>query len=405
MKKLLGAILLLVVVCGCTGEDTPPEANCINSADILRETGTVDYKNAAPGTSFIHTWRVVNAGSCTWDETYSLVEIAGTVISVQPTTPRLAHTPPGGELLITVKLWVDEAAPNNVTQSAAFELKSPQGKSFGDPLTIQVRVSKNTSTQTPTPHPAVTVQAPIGANCVNDGAFLGDVTIPDGTVVIPGQPFNKIWRYQNTGTCAWSKNTYRLVQVTGSAISMAQQVVHLPDAQPGQIVDIPVTLILISGTPTGKTESAYFELRAPNNSAFGLAPYVEVVAGVLDATTLPDAGGVCTNNAVFIQDITIPDQTIVPRGQPFVKTWQLQNTGTCPWNSNYTLNKILGNEITAQTLALPAVNPGETVNLSITLTLSPQATVGAVYTATFDIYTPTGQAFGVQPYVQVIAGQ
>jgi hypothetical protein len=34
---------------------------------------------------------------------------------------------------------------------------------------------------------------------------VADVTIPDGTVMKPGEKFTKIWRVQNTGTCKWDQ--------------------------------------------------------------------------------------------------------------------------------------------------------------------------------------------------------
>jgi len=36
-----------------------------------------------------------------------------------------------------------------------------------------------------------------------DSIFIQDITIPDGTVETPGTVFQKVWRMQNTGTCAW----------------------------------------------------------------------------------------------------------------------------------------------------------------------------------------------------------
>jgi len=36
-----------------------------------------------------------------------------------------------------------------------------------------------------------------------DSVFVGDITIPDGSTEKAGTTFTKIWRMQNTGTCAW----------------------------------------------------------------------------------------------------------------------------------------------------------------------------------------------------------
>ena len=43
-----------------------------------------------------------------------------------------------------------------------------------------------------------------GPTCFNS-RFVADISIIDGTVMQPGQKFTKIWRVQNTGTCAWDQ--------------------------------------------------------------------------------------------------------------------------------------------------------------------------------------------------------
>ena len=59
--------------------------------------------------------------------------------------------------------------------------------------------------------PSLTPFAPTlpasGANVVTclNSKFAGDITIPDGTVMVPYQKFTKVWAVQNTGTCAWDQ--------------------------------------------------------------------------------------------------------------------------------------------------------------------------------------------------------
>jgi hypothetical protein len=48
--------------------------------------------------------------------------------------------------------------------------------------------------------PAATTS--LGDACSNN-VFEGDVTIPDGTIVKPGEDFQKTWAIRNTGTCVW----------------------------------------------------------------------------------------------------------------------------------------------------------------------------------------------------------
>ena len=46
-----------------------------------------------------------------------------------------------------------------------------------------------------------------GPVCKNMG-FMGDVTIPDGTIMKPWEKFTKIWSIKNTGTCTWDEGFY-----------------------------------------------------------------------------------------------------------------------------------------------------------------------------------------------------
>src|SRR5829696_4221145 len=53
--------------------------------------------------------------------------------------------------------------------------------------------------------PLSTSVAPVNtsaATCHNS-AYVSDVTIPDDTALKPGDDFDKTWRIQNNGTCAW----------------------------------------------------------------------------------------------------------------------------------------------------------------------------------------------------------
>jgi len=56
--------------------------------------------------------------------------------------------------------------------------------------------------------------AALGDSCSNS-AFEGDITIPDGTVLKPGENFQKVWKIRNTGTCLWDDG-FTLVYIAGS---------------------------------------------------------------------------------------------------------------------------------------------------------------------------------------------
>ena len=70
--------------------------------------------------------------------------------------------------------------------------------------------------------------------------FIADVTVPDGTNVLPGLTFAKTWRLKNIGTCTWT-TSYTLVFASGDALGGSS--VNLPSTVvPGQTVDVSVSL-------------------------------------------------------------------------------------------------------------------------------------------------------------------
>ncbi|MCI0396912.1 MAG: cellulase family glycosylhydrolase [Chloroflexi bacterium] len=76
-----------------------------------------------------------------------------------------------------------------------------------------------------------------------------------------------------------------------------------------------------------------------------------------------------TNNARFIADMTIPDNTRIQAGSPFTKTWRVENSGDKAWGAGYQLVHVAGEPMTNQvTLPLPAAQPGQQVDISLNLT-------------------------------------
>src|SRR5919106_856094 len=54
----------------------------------------------------------------------------------------------------------------------------------------------------------------------------------------------------------------------------------------------------------------------------------------------------CRDAAVFVEDVTVPDNTRIEAGEEFTKTWKLQNTGSCTW-ADYTIAFVSGDEMDA----------------------------------------------------------
>jgi hypothetical protein len=108
--------------------------------------------------------------------------------------------------------------------------------------------------------------APTGSDqCTASASYVADATIPDGTIVTPGQVFTKVWRIQNTGTCPWYK-TWKWVYMSGDLMGGAT-VYNFPQiAQPGDTVDVPIVL---TAPLTGGTYIGYWKIESPWGYIFG----------------------------------------------------------------------------------------------------------------------------------------
>lgn len=109
-----------------------------------------------------------------------------------------------------------------------------------------------TPTSTSTPEPTATPTCP-------QGLFVTDITIPDGTVMTPGQSFTKKWRIRNTGQCAWTG--YNLVFDSGDSMGgPASKPIGV--VNPGQEVDLEVNL---TAPNTAGNYRGYWRIVSNNN--------------------------------------------------------------------------------------------------------------------------------------------
>lgn len=105
-------------------------------------------------------------------------------------------------------------------------------------------------------------------------------------------------------------------------------------------------------TPTLEMTTAPAETQTTTGDATATPP--PLVIGVTDTPALPGlptaipsftpappVGGVATvpaqlcKNAIFIEDITVPDYSQFKPWEKFYKIWRMQNTGTCTWDEGF----------------------------------------------------------------------
>jgi hypothetical protein len=156
-----------------------------------------DDTRLAPGTTFSKTWRLVNAGSCTWTRLYAVTFFSGNSLGAQHNHLLQAPVNPGG----TIDVTVDMIAPDKVgLYQSNWMLSDPDGTLFGigpngdAPFWVRIEVVQlvtdtphPTATMTPTPVVYITGEADLGD---------GDQLDLDTAIINPDDVFDADLRYE-----------------------------------------------------------------------------------------------------------------------------------------------------------------------------------------------------------------
>lgn len=117
----------------------------------------------------------------------------------------------------------------------------------------------------PTAGPTLAPLPPPSASC-DRAQFIADVTVPDGTVFRPGQPFTKTWRLKNVGMCTWT-TAYSLVFENGDRMGGPDRV-NLPImVDTGQTVDLTIPL---TAPATAGFYRGYWRFQNADGIRFGM---------------------------------------------------------------------------------------------------------------------------------------
>ncbi len=131
-----------------TSAETPPQTHenniaCLNRIKFIRDVTVPDGAKIKPNKRFTKTWRLQNAGDCTWTEDYALVFASGDQMSGPDSQPLGTIVKPGEKVDISVKL-VAPAKKGKYT--GEWLLQTPAGQQFGlgtegeTPFWVKIRV-------------------------------------------------------------------------------------------------------------------------------------------------------------------------------------------------------------------------------------------------------------------------
>ncbi|RLN49585.1 hypothetical protein BBJ29_008547 [Phytophthora kernoviae] len=101
--------------------------------------------------------------------------------------------------------------------------------------------------------------------------FEGDVTCPDGTVLAPGEPFDKVWKLRNGGPNKWPIGA--MLSCVGGDKMQAPESVLIPSVLPGKSID--VSLRMVAPAKPGRY-TGYWRLSTADGNRFGQRLWVDI---------------------------------------------------------------------------------------------------------------------------------
>ncbi len=131
-------------------------------------------------------------------------------------------------------------------------------------LTPATQATAGFVTSTPQTRPTLPPVSGGDAACMK--ATFVDETMPDGTIVKPGQQFTKTWKIRNDSSCTWN-TSYKIVFWDGELMGGGYVYNFPQQALPGDIV--PISLVLTAPQADGSYKSSW-KLQTPGGSTFGV---------------------------------------------------------------------------------------------------------------------------------------
>jgi uncharacterized repeat protein (TIGR01451 family) len=393
-----------------------------------------DGTTVAANATFVKTWRLQNAGTCTWTTSYAVVFTGGDQMGSPAVISMPASVAPGGTVDITVNLTAP-GTPGHYRGN--YKLRNATGGLFGvganaaflfwvdinvgTSLTNAYDFIANAGSATwssgagTLPFPgtdgdvkgfvlsAATPQLENGTTSANPGLIVNPQQVSGGFIqgVYPAFTVQAGDRFQSIVNCAFNATkcyvNFRLAYRIGSGPVTTLWTFN--ERYEGLFFRANVDLSSLAG------KTVNFILYVADVPAHGLpsgdrAEWVNtmITRGGGGGTPIPPPS-VCDRGA-FVSDVTVPDGTVMAPGQAFTKTWRVRNVGSCAWTSSYALVFVLGNTFGAApitgfspaTVSVLPVEPGQTADFSLNM-VAP--TTPGHYRSYWRFRNASGAQFGV----------
>lgn len=135
-------------------------------------------------------------------------------------------------------------------------------------------------------------------------------------------------------------------------------------------------------------------LVAPSPTAGSFEPEI------VESSSPPPAIPACDPGLIFLDDISIPDGSIVAPGEELDKRWLVENSGSCNWDQRFSLQLIAGPDMGVQSgMALFPARSGTQAEINILFTAPAES---GLYRSAWQARDPEGNLFGDPIYIEVI---
>jgi hypothetical protein len=223
------------------------------NAQFVRDVNIPDDTRLTAGSSFTKTWRIRNNGNAAWQAGYRIVHVGGTAMTDRTSQP-VPAIQPGQEADVSVTL-VAPSTPGTYVSDWRFQ--DDRSNFFG--TNVFTRIISEAA-------------APSPATGFSNSQYVADITIPDDTVMEPGQSFTKTWRLRNNGSRNWGAG-FTAAFLNGTALTPTTS--HpAPSAAANSDVNlsIPMTAPNEAGTYTSE-----WVLKDDQGNVFGTNFYTRIV--------------------------------------------------------------------------------------------------------------------------------
>ncbi len=167
---------------------------------------------------------------------------------------------------------------------------------------------------------------------------------------------------------------------------------------------LPVTAILLwliaaglaSCTPQKAPEKTVF---VPPTAAVSPTPPGGRPSSEGQPSPRPTATPACIPQLRYLEDLSIPDGSLVRPGERLDKRWAVENAGTCNWDAAYTLRLIAGPALEApEEQPLYPARAGTQAVIRVLFT-APQEP--GTYRSAWQAFAPSGEPFGDPIFIEI----